>query len=72
MASTSGALSSRAHLIVGFALGGVALVALADVAPEAAIGLASVLALGVALTHASEIQQLSNAFITATGHQPVK
>ena len=70
MASTS--LSSRAHLIIGFAVAGVALVALADVAPDAAIGLAAVVALGVALTHANEIQQLSNAFITATGHQPVK
>ena len=70
MASTG--LSSRAHAVIGFALGGLALVALADVAPDAAIGLAAVLALGVALTHANELQQLSNAFITATGHQPAK
>lgn len=63
-------LSSRAHGVIGFAIAGAALVALADVAPQAAIGLTVVIGLGVLLAHADNLQQLSNAFIAATtgGH----
>lgn len=61
-------MSDRAKKLVGFAVGGAVLVALADVAPEAAIGLTAVIALGALLAHANELQQLTNAFATATGH----
>ena len=63
-------MSNRAKAVVGFAVGGVVLVALADVAPDAALGLTAVIALGVVLAHADQLQQLTNGFITATGHKP--
>lgn len=63
-------LSSRAHAVIGFVVAGAALVALADVAPQAAIGLTAVIGLGVLLTHGAELQQLSSAFASATGHAP--
>lgn len=66
--SPAGSLSNRAHLVIGYLVAGAALVALADIAPEAAIGLTAVIGLGVVVTHANELQALSNAFIAATGH----
>lgn len=64
---TGSALSSRAVKVVGFIIAGAALVALADVAPEAGIGLTAVLGLGVLLMHSSELVQLSNSFSAALG-----
>lgn len=61
-------MSQRATVIVGFLVGGAALVALAEVAPQAAIGLTAVIGLGVVLNRASEVRQIANAFVTATGH----
>lgn len=61
-------MSQRATVIVGFLVGGAALVALAEVAPQAAIGLTAVIGLGVVLSRASEVRQIANGFITATGH----
>lgn len=61
-------VSSRAALIIGFVVGGAALVALAEVMPEAAIGLTAILGLGVVLMHPQEINALSTAFVHATGH----
>lgn len=61
-------VSNRAALVIGFVVSGAALVALAEVAPQAAIGLTAILALGVVLKHPQEITSLSNAFVTATGH----
>lgn len=61
-------MSNRAKTVVGFVVAGAALVALADIAPQAALGLTAVLGLSVVLAHANELQQLSHAFATATGH----
>lgn len=61
-------MSPKAQKVVGFLVAGAALVALGEVAPQAAIGLTAVIGLGVLLAHANEVQQLSNAFMTATGH----
>jgi len=66
--SSSGQVSNRAALVIGFVVGGAALVALADVAPQAAIGLTALLGLGVIVMHPDDIKNLSNAFVTATGH----
>ena len=63
-------MSNRAKAIVGFGVAGLVLVALADVAPDAALGLTAVIGLGVLLSHASQLQQLTNGFIIATGHTP--
>lgn len=65
--ATSSALSSRAVKVVGFVVAGAALVALADVAPEAGVGLTAILGLGVLLAHATELQQLVNGFSAAIG-----
>ena len=54
--------------VIGFLVAGAALVALADVAPQAAIGLTAVLGLGVLLTHADQLTAISNLFNNATGH----
>ena len=64
-------VSSRAAKVIGFCVAGAALVILADYAPQAAIGTTVVIGLGVALSHASDIRQLTNTFITATGHTPL-
>lgn len=61
-------MSPQAVKVVGFLVAGAALLGLAEIAPKAALGLTAVLGLGVLIGHASELQQLSNAFITATGH----
>lgn len=62
-------LGDRGLRVVGFLVAGGALIALADVAPDAAIGLAAVVGLGVLLTHGAEITQISNAFqMAAPGH----
>lgn len=56
--------------VIGFLAAGGSLVVLADFAPQAAVGLALVLGLGVLLLHANELANLSNLFQTATGHPP--
>lgn len=62
-------MGKRGTRVVGFLVAGAALVALADVAPDAAIGLAAVIGLGVLLTHGNELNQLANAFkAAAPGH----
>lgn len=72
MATTTPTLSNplptRTHAVIGFLVAGAALVALADVAPQAAIGLSAVIGLGVLLKRAPEVQQMASAFASATGH----
>lgn len=63
-------LPTRTHAVIGFLVAGAALVALADVAPQAAIGLTAVIGLGVLLKRAPEVQQMASAFVSATGHAP--
>lgn len=65
-------MTPAALRVVGFLVGGAALVALADVAPQAAIGMTLVLGLGVLLTHADQLQSLTGAFSQATGHNPTQ
>lgn len=65
--STGLAVSNQAVKVIGFMVAGAALIALADVAPEAGVGLTAVLGLGVLLMHATQLQQLVNGFDTAIG-----
>lgn len=60
-------VSAHGVKVLGFLVAGGALVALADVAPDAAIGLAAVLGLGVLLGHAQEFNALATAFGQAAG-----
>lgn len=64
----AGDMSPHAVKIVGFLVAGGVLIALAEFAPDAAIGLALVVGLGVLLTHADELQAWANALAAATGH----
>ena len=66
--TTGPQVSNRAALVIGFVVGGAALVALAEVAPQAAIGMTTLLGLGVVLMHPDEISNLSDVFVKATGH----
>lgn len=69
-APTGPTVSTGEAKVLGFLVAGAALVVLADVAPQAAIGMTLVLALGIVLTHTSELTAMSNLFQTATGHPP--
>lgn len=61
-------VSSGAVKVIGYVVAGGVLVILADFAPQAAVGLALVLGLGILLTHADQLTQLSSALNTALGH----
>ncbi len=61
-------MSNRARMLIGFGVAGGVLLVAADQAPRFALGMTAVLVLGVAITHASDIKQLLDAFSTATGH----
>ena len=56
--------------VIGFTVGGLALVALADVQPDLAVGLAVLVGVGVLISHGDQLAVLSNAFAFATGHAP--
>lgn len=62
-------MSDRAVKTVAFLVAGGALVAIAEVAPDFAVGMTVLVGIGVLLGHANELQALSNAAITATGHK---
>lgn len=61
-------MSNKAVRVVGFLVAGGVLVAIADAAPNVAIGAALVIGLGVVLSHPAELQALSDALVKATGH----
>lgn len=69
-APTGPTVTNGTAKVIGYAVAGAGLVVLADFAPQAAIGMALVLALGIVLTHSSELTSISNLFQTATGHPP--
>lgn len=61
-------MSNRARTLLGFGVAGGVLLVVADQAPRFALGMTAVLVLGVAVTHASDIKMLLDAFTHATGH----
>lgn len=69
-ATSGNTVTPGAAKVLGFLVAGAALVAIADVAPQAAIGMTLVLGLGIVLTHTDELKSMSDLFQTATGHPP--
>lgn len=56
---------NRVNAIIGFTVAGGVLVAIAGEAPQAALALAGIIALGVLLTHADEVTNLTGLFTSA-------
>lgn len=58
-------MNNRANAMIGFVVAGGVLVVLAGPAPDLALGIAGLLALGVVLTHSDEVTQLLGLFQSA-------
>ena len=61
-------MGDTARVWLGFGLAGGVLLVVADYSPKFALGLAGLLALGVALSHSQQIALALNGFAHATGH----